>query len=105
MKKVVVTDHAVIRWLERQYGMDINAARAELAELARPYLEIGAKHAPIGNVWAVLENGCVITVTPNKPPPSMVHRHDFDTVNGTSVEASEEARRNWEFKNRRKKRR
>lgn len=63
----VVTDHAVIRWLERVHGMDIEAVRrAILAEGRGTWLAAGATaiHANQIGVTLVAEKGRVITVKP-----------------------------------------
>ena len=63
----VVTDHAVVRWLERVHGLDIDAVRrAVLAEGRETWLASGATaiHAHQIGVTLIAEKGRVITVKP-----------------------------------------
>jgi hypothetical protein len=65
-----VTDHAIVRYLERVKGIDMDIIRAELAS---PTAEIADKFgAPIvilsSGHRVVVRNGCVSTVLP-KPGP------------------------------------
>jgi hypothetical protein len=63
-----VSDHALIRWLERQYGMDLQPYRDELAALVEPYVAVHARHACVGpGLYATIVNGVVTTVLPGKP--------------------------------------
>lgn len=39
---LVITDHAVLRWIERVYGIDLAAIRAEIRALAEPAASLGA---------------------------------------------------------------
>lgn len=63
----VVTDHAVVRWLERVHGLDIDAVRrAVLAEGRETWLAAGATaiHAHQIGVTLIAEKGRVITIKP-----------------------------------------
>lgn len=70
---VNVSDHALVRWLERQYGMDMEGYRQELAGLVEPYVAIKAKSACVGpGLWAVIggvDGNVVTTVVPGERPP------------------------------------
>lgn len=46
---IEVTDHAVLRWLERVNGVDINAIRRHLAGEVMAGAELGATAVRIGN--------------------------------------------------------
>lgn len=63
-----VTDHAVLRWLERYLDMDIDAVRASiLTPERREAIECGATriHCPVERVSLVInEQGAVVTVSP-----------------------------------------
>jgi hypothetical protein len=62
-----VTDHALLRWIERQYGLDVEAMRDELHEMTRSSVAACAVGCPAGDLWAVIERGRVVTVVQNKP--------------------------------------
>lgn len=80
--KVRISDHALLRWLERAHDIDMNGFRAKLAAIAQPYLDARLKHVEVGGLWFVFENGTLVTVTPTKPSISQLFRHDRDDVNG-----------------------
>lgn len=63
-----VSDHALLRWLERYHGIDIAAYRQELLNLALPAIEIRAVTAPLPcGLWLLIKNDTVVAVTPDKP--------------------------------------
>ena len=55
-----VTDHAVLRYIERAHGVDVEAIRDHIAETARIGVEHGAKAVITGHVKFIIENGRVI---------------------------------------------
>ena len=66
---VAVSDHALVRYAERRYGLDLDALRAEIlpdgvAGLARQ-LGDGAYpvDGPLGPHTVTVRGGCVVTVT------------------------------------------
>ena len=63
--KVSISDHAVIRWLERQYGIDIDSYRAELAALLQPQIDMGVHRPKVGDLFAIIDagSGVVKTIT------------------------------------------
>jgi hypothetical protein len=63
----VISDHALIRWLERQYGMPTEEYRRELETIAKPYIEAGAVGCRAGDMWLVINQGVVVTVITEKP--------------------------------------
>ncbi len=67
MTSVFITDHALIRYLERVVLMDLEPYRAETAALVRREVEVRAKHAQIGEFHAVLDGAKVVTFMPGKP--------------------------------------
>ena len=73
---VTVTDHALVRWLERVEGLDIEKARAQIALLAEPAVSAGASGAMIGDVWFVLAGPKVITIMNERPPKNNTFNHD-----------------------------
>lgn len=66
MGSVEVTDHAVLRYLERAHGLDVDAVRRHLAERAVNAARLGAVAVTIENVKLVLiasrPDGCTTTV-------------------------------------------
>ncbi len=62
--KVNVTDHALIRWLERVHGIDMDAMRAEIAEAVHDALAAGATALTADGAHYVLnpQTRTVITV-------------------------------------------
>jgi hypothetical protein len=65
--KAVVTDHALIRWLERHHGFDLEPFRTELAALAEPFVAIRARNGAVTPaLWIVLDNERVVTVSPGR---------------------------------------
>lgn len=81
--KVRISDHALVRWLERAHDIDLNEFRQKLAALAQPFLDARLKHAEVGGLWFVFDNGVLVTVTPTRPSISQVHRHDREETNGS----------------------
>jgi hypothetical protein len=61
---IVVSDHAVVRWLERRQGLDLDAIRAQIAAEARPHIgTIG--RVPLGDGLVMVIDGCrVVTIMP-----------------------------------------
>jgi hypothetical protein len=61
---IMVSDHAVVRWLERQKGLDLEAVRAEIAAVAQPHIGT-AGTVPLGNGLVMLIDGNrVVTIMP-----------------------------------------
>lgn len=71
MKKPVahVTDHAVLRYLQRVKGIDVDAARLELGHVVDRAIEAGAGATVIDGIRYVLDEITVITCTPVKIVP------------------------------------
>ena len=69
---LVVTDHAVIRYMERVMGLEVERVRDEIADLAREQhvevLESGRLPGPEDS-WIVVRHKRVITVTPRQRQP------------------------------------
>lgn len=63
--RLQVSDHAVVRYLERKYKMDIHKIREEIItpQLAKTYIAIGDGELPVDdNTRAVIKDGVVITI-------------------------------------------
>ena len=78
-----ISDHALLRWLERVHDIDMDHFRSKLAEIVEPYVKLKVKHVEIGGCWFVFDNGVLITVLPGKPEPRSNYRHDRQHANGT----------------------
>ncbi len=57
-----VTDHAVLRYLERAHGLDVEAIRNHLAGRAMTGVQLGASAVIIEGVKLILKDGVLITV-------------------------------------------
>jgi hypothetical protein len=64
MTRVLVSDHAVLRYLERAHGLDIGAVRDHLAERAATAADLGALAVKIEGVKLVLRGHVLVTVLP-----------------------------------------
>lgn len=62
-----ITDHAVIRFLERAYGLDVEAIRQEMANGAQPAIDFGAPCAIVHGVRLLIADGAtVVTALPKR---------------------------------------
>lgn len=69
------SDHAVVRYLERVKGMDIDAVRREIGRVVDQGLEAGACGVISGGFVYRIEGGCVVTITrQNTPRPGRRRR-------------------------------
>lgn len=71
MKKPLhpVTDHAVIRYLERVVGMDIESIRREIGRRVDLAVQHGASGAVVnGYVYKISTTGTVVTVMAHSQP-------------------------------------
>jgi hypothetical protein len=59
---VRVSDHVIIRWLERVRGVDVEAIRREILAEAGPAAAMGAKTVRKAGRTFVIERGCIVTV-------------------------------------------
>lgn len=57
-----VTDHAVVRYLERELGFDIEAIRQTIAIETAPAVAMGAEALKKGGLRYILKGGKVVTV-------------------------------------------
>jgi hypothetical protein len=89
---VHITDHALLRWLQRAHDIDMDAFRAELEQIAAPYAAMKVKHVEVAGVWFVFDNNRLVTVTPEKPAVSQMRRHDRQNVNHNTTRTE---RLNW----------
>jgi len=56
-----VSDHALLRWLQRRYGVDVEAERRKIDTLCDNAIRAGAKTIKVEGVQFVIKNGRVIT--------------------------------------------
>jgi len=64
---VYITDHAILRYLERGYGLDVEAVRDEMVSAARPAVDFGAPVVICHGVRLIIQDGCrVVTVLPKR---------------------------------------
>lgn len=60
-----VSDHALLRYLERVYGLDLNSLRREiLTDPVRTAIKAGASAVFIAGCKAPVENGTIKTILP-----------------------------------------
>lgn len=59
---IAVSDHAVLRWLERVEGLDVAALRNQIAAHAAVGLSYGCDRVVVGAGKLVIEDGTVATV-------------------------------------------
>lgn len=71
MKKPLayVTDHAVLRYLERVRGVDVEAVRCELGQKVGGALEAGASATIVNGFRYVLVEGALVSCVPVKSTP------------------------------------
>ena len=63
-----VTDHAVLRYLQRREGVDVEATRRRIADLVRRGVERGGRAVVVDGVKFVLEGSNVVTVIDRRWP-------------------------------------
>lgn len=61
MSEPIVTDHAVLRYLERAQGVDVEAARAAISDSVRRGVAAGAAFVTHGGLRFVIKGGYVVT--------------------------------------------
>lgn len=57
-----VTDHALLRHLERACGINVELIREHIALLCAPAASVGAKNLKVNDVTYVFQRGNVVTV-------------------------------------------
>ncbi|MBR0995607.1 hypothetical protein JQ580_33375 [Bradyrhizobium japonicum] len=62
---VRASDHAVIRYLERVEGLDLDIIRAEILSIAGAAAAVGAKVIRKDGNSYVIEKGVIVTVIPD----------------------------------------
>lgn len=64
--KPVVSDHALLRYIERAHGVDVEALRAHVAGLVQKGVDLGAPLVVVEGVRFVLDGKRVVTVLQRK---------------------------------------
>jgi hypothetical protein len=63
---VRVTDHAILRWLERVHGIDMEFFRNQVREIAGPAAAVGASALRRdGFTYVISPTGTVVSVVPD----------------------------------------
>ena len=57
----VVSDHALLRYLERKHGLDVESLRAEIREACRDGVRFGAKAVLADGVKFIIADDTVVT--------------------------------------------
>lgn len=61
--RATVTDHALVRWLERVHGLDLDSVRREIEAIATPAVAAGAVSVSHGGFTLMISSfGAVTTV-------------------------------------------
>lgn len=85
-KPVTVSDHALLRWMERRHGIDIETFRADLEAKARLLAMAGAAGGWVDGFYVVFgAPGRIRTVLPNQPLVGNHLKHDRGGTNGTDI--------------------
>lgn len=62
-----VTDHALVRYLERVHDVPMGELRAGLARMCEPAFQLGASTLVADGHRFIMNNGALITVTKKQP--------------------------------------
>jgi hypothetical protein len=73
-----ITDHAVVRYLERVKGVDIEATRAEIAAIVRRGVDLGAQSVILDGMRYRLEGPHVVTVVEKRVGPALPRMRQED---------------------------
>ncbi|MBB4302331.1 hypothetical protein GGD81_001358 [Rhodobium orientis] len=73
-KRIPVTDHAVLRYLERVCGIDTEAIRARIYRKVTPALTSGATGVTVEGFRYRFKAGVVVTVTGLPEPKKRAHK-------------------------------
>jgi hypothetical protein len=80
---VIVTDHAVLRYVQRLLGIDVEACRKHIRNLVDPAHQAGASRYSSGGMTFCLRDGKVTTITYGTTPQSSFLKGEIH--NGKSV--------------------
>jgi hypothetical protein len=68
-----VSDHAILRFLERECGLDVEGLRDQLAEVTARGIAAGAPIVKWGGARFLISGGVVVTVLPRGQRPRLAH--------------------------------
>lgn len=74
MKTPRVTDHAILRYLERAKGVDVEAVRRHIEEICAGPMVAGATSVRAEGVKFCFAGAAVVTVTPSSQIPNKTQR-------------------------------
>jgi hypothetical protein len=63
-QEIVVSDHAVVRWLERREGLDLEAVRARIAAEAKPHIGTVGTVPLGGGLVMLIDRTRIVTIMP-----------------------------------------
>lgn len=49
-KDITISDHAIVRYIERKYGLNLDAIRKEIIETVEGAVNVGASNHSVGDV-------------------------------------------------------
>jgi hypothetical protein len=65
---LMVSDHAVLRYMERVLGFNIDGVRAQIRELTEPAYGVGASGVKKDGFYYPIVQGVVTSCVPNRGP-------------------------------------
>jgi hypothetical protein len=77
---VIVSDHALIRYLERVHGIDMEFFRQCAATEAEDAAKAGARAAKIGDNWFMMDGHVLVTVLPSGKRPKSRDRREWKRI-------------------------
>lgn len=66
----IITDHALVRWLERRHGIDMDFFRRKILEEVRDRYVVGCKRTKLNGLIYRFSDGRLVTVVRNGPLPA-----------------------------------
>lgn len=77
MTSAAVSDHAVLRYIERKHGVDVDGLRAIISEIVQSAVRAGASKVSHDGMTFVLRNGVVCTVIPGESASASVRKSEI----------------------------
>jgi hypothetical protein len=91
MKAAIVTDHCLLRYIERVKGVDLDVLRAEIVAIVGPAVKCGATSvSSAGFTYCLAPTGAVKTIVPGATPNGA--RMKAIRHNGKSIRLQRDAR-------------
>jgi hypothetical protein len=60
-RRPIVSDHAVLRWIERRFGFDVETERRKIEQVTKAARAAGATSLAVDGVKFVIREGHVVT--------------------------------------------